>query len=111
MDQLTRTQYVGDVSLWRRTSAGVVLVTGAGVLDPQLAAQGEVYLTPPVSISADGTWPAGDYFFQVRPRGSAPGTDAASSRWLAMRLVLDNRSEAPPPTLGPSPDAAFMHSE
>lgn len=111
MDQLTRTQYVGDVSLWRRTSGGVVLVADTGVLDPQLAAQGEVYLTPPASISADGTWPAGDYFFQVRPRGSAPGTNAASSRWLAMRLVLDNRSEAPPSTRGASPTLRFMHSE
>ena len=112
MDELTRTQYVSDVSLWRQKPSGsVVLVADAGVLDPALAAQGEVYLTPPASISADGTWPPGDYFFQVRPRGSAPGTNAASSRWLAMRLVTGNRSEASPPPVGRSPTLGIMHSE
>lgn len=111
-DQLTRSQYVADVSLWRRTAASAMaLVADAGVLDPALAAQGEVYLTPPASISTDGTWPPGDYFFQVRPRGSAPGSNVATSRWLAMRLVVDDRSNAPTRTATPLSAPSFMHRE
>ncbi len=102
MDELTRTQYVGDVSLWRRDAGGaIVAVTDAGVLDPELAAQGEVYLTPPASISANGTWPAGDYFFELRPRGSAPGTVTTSTRWLAVRLVPESPTQSPRPTWTP----------
>jgi hypothetical protein len=111
-DPLTRAQYVNDVTLWRRTSSGAVaLVPGTHFLDSDLAAQGEVYLTPPASISADGDWPPGDYFFQVRKRGSAPGSNDASSRWLALRLVVENHSSAPARTAAPNSVPSFMHAE
>lgn len=91
-DEMTRARYVGDVSLWRRSSSGaVVVVDGAGVLDPQLAALGEVYLTPPVPLAVNGSWPPGDYYFQVRPRGAPLGTGGPETRWFALRIL---RAEA-----------------
>jgi hypothetical protein len=106
-DPLTRSQYVADVSLWRRTSTGtVVLVSGTKVLDAELASQGEVYLTPPASIGADGTWPPGDYYFEVSPRGEAPSATnsaltVATTRWIQMRLVDKTEANSAPRSARP----------
>ena len=78
----------------------LTLVSGTHVLDSDLAAHGEVYLAPPAGLSINGSWPPGDYFFQVRPRGSAPGRDVANSRWLAMKVIDLDSSQPPDPAPG-----------
>jgi hypothetical protein len=107
-DELTRSQYVGDVSLWRRTASGMLtLVPGTQVIDADLAAHGEVYLAPPAAIAVDGGWPPGDYFFQVRPRGTLPGADVQNARWLAMKVVDPSSAQPPNPASG-SPDTGKL---
>ena len=112
VDQLTRSEYVADVSLWRRARSGaLVIVDSAGVLDPALAAVGEVYLTPPPSLAVAGTWPPGEYFFEVRKRGTSSATNDGTSSWFAIRLVADNQPAVTTWTPLPRSPARFMQSE
>jgi hypothetical protein len=86
-DDLTREQYVGDVTLWRKSTDGRLDQIDGTVIDTTLAEHGEVYLAPPPSVAVNGTWPTGDYFFQVRPRGAQVSARAPGAKWLALRIV------------------------
>ena len=111
-DELTRSKFVADVSLWRRAGSGaLVMVDDAGVLDQRLAAAGEVYLSPPPSLAVGGAWPPGDYFFEVRDRGIRLRTNNGTSRWLAIRVVADNQRALPTRSPLPRSSDGIMHAE
>jgi hypothetical protein len=94
-----RVARAANVSLWRRDSSGAIVpVDGARVIDRALAREGEVYLAPPGPPGAGGTWPAGDYFFEIRPSRAGSGAG-----WLALQILAvpaGSPSPAPIRTLG-----------
>jgi hypothetical protein len=68
-----RLSHVPEVTLWRLNEGGGVqqLETGQ-VIDPGLAAVGEVYWAPPARRQG-ARWPAGSYVFRViSPHGESP---------------------------------------
>jgi hypothetical protein len=112
VDDVTRSESVMDVSLWRRARSGaLVMVENAGVLDPALAAVGEVYLSPPPSLAVAGAWPAGEYFFEIRKHGTSPAANDGGSSWFAIRLVADNHPAVTTWSPLPRAPARFMQSE
>jgi len=111
-DPLTRSQYVADVSLWRRAQSGALLmVENTGVIDQGLAAVGEVYLTPPASLAVAGSWPPGEYFFEVRGRAAPAATNDGRSTWFAIRVVADNQPADGTWSPLPRSPGRFMQSE
>ena len=83
----------------RDAGGQIVPVAGARVIDTALAAQGEVYLAPPTPLATDGTWPFGDYFFEI-----GQGRAGSSPTWLALVVMPPSSpSAAPTPGLSPLP--------
>ena len=76
------------VTLWVPAAGeGLKQIVSSPVIDPALAAVGEVYLTPPRTFAPDGRWPAGHYLFRVAADLGEPRRVA----WFALEVTLIRR--------------------